>query len=654
MPERERAAPPSPEQTRDQWRDRQGADAVLRRLLETNLQGIFVLDDGARVVEANDAFLRVSGFSRDELRAGRIDWLALIDPRDRARAEASRDQLLAGSDLAPVEVELQRPDGARVPLLVSATRLPGASSAVVFVQDLSESHRRAAVHQRLVARLQLLLDAAPVAIWTLDADGILTAAEGAQRFALSCAIGESCLEKWKDRPALVALLRRGLAGERLEARTTLGATTIDLKLLPLRGGGEQGEGPGAAGGAVEGLTCVTVDVTDQVRVAEDRTRLERDLAQLQRVGSVGMLAGGLSHEFNNLLVGVLANISAALQTAPDHPVAEGLRDGLASAQKAAELTRRLLSSGSAAPAQVRDLDVSMQVRELSPLLEASVPRRARLELALGAALPPVRGNPDQLGQALLALVAGAIDATAARGGVVRVSTSLAEVTEDGSEFVGGDRLPLGWYVQLAVEDDGPALDPRTQEHLFEPAFGGAPGSRTLGLAVVLGSVRALRGGVRLRSGEQGTRVELLLPAAEPGLPLPRLPPPAPVTSRVVLVVDDDAMVRRTSTRILEAMGLSVRQVASGDEAVRTLRDDPEPIGLVLLDFAMPGMNGEQTLRAIRAVRPGMPVLLCSGYSELDATWRLQAGELNGFVSKPFTSHQLQRAVLDLLEGTPQG
>lgn len=652
MPERERA-PPVPDQPREQWRERPGADAVLRRLLETNLQGIFVLDEAGSLIEANDAFLRVAGFSRDELRAGRLDWLTLVDPAQRARALASRDALFTRGELAPSEVELVRRDGARVPLLYSAARLPGGSGAVVFVQDLSESRRRAAAQERLETRLQLVLDAAPVAVWTLDADGVLAAADGAQRFPLGCAVGQSCLELWKDRPGLVALLRRGLAGESLESRITLGETTLNLRLRPLHATDSAGVGAGPAAvlPAIEGLTIVTTDVSQQVRVAEEHARLERHLTQLQRLESVGMLAGGLAHEFNNLLAGVLANLSGALQTAPDHPGAEALRDALGSAQRAAELTRQLLSSASGVPAAVRNLDVSAQVRELGPLLEASVPRRARLELALGAALPPVRGNPDQLRQALLALVAGAIDATAAQGGVVRVATALAEVAASASEFAGGDRLPPGWYVQLSVEDDGPALDLATQRQLFEPFFGGVPGGRTLGLAAVLGNVRALRGGVRLRSGAPGTRVEVLLPATdEPDRPHPQLLPPTPSASRTVLVVDDDAVVRRASLRILLAMGLPVLQAADGDEAVRLLRENPEPIGLVLLDFAMPGMNGEQTLRAMRALQPGLRVLLCSGYTQQDATWRLEEGELTGFVSKPFTSKELQRAVRYALEG----
>jgi two-component system, cell cycle sensor histidine kinase and response regulator CckA len=645
MPEEGRT-PLASEQTREQRRDRLSPEALLRQLLESNMQGVFLWDSDGTVVDANDAFLRISGFSRDELRAGMIDWLGLVPPGTLERARRSRRQLFETGLLEPTERELVRRDGSHAHVLLSGSRAPGNSSAIVFVHDLTESHRRESVIRSLESRLELVTEAAPVALWTAATDGTITQLAGGQWLGLEPGVGRSFFEQLHDRPELQLLARRALAGETIEGRVTFADRLLEVRLRPLRAQGPTGPGK------VEGVAGVAVDVTDGVRAAEERTRLETRLAQVQRRESVGMLASGLAHEFNNLLAGVLANVSAALQAAPAHPGGEALRDALSSAQRAAELTRQLLSTAAGAPAEVRNLDLSEQVRELRPLLEASAPQRIRLELELGSALPSVRGNPDQLRQALVALVAGATEASAPQVGRVRISTSLTEIS-GGEALAGADRLEPGWYVQLAVSDDGPALDTKAQRQLFDPFFHGVPGGRSLGLAAVLGNVRALRGGLRLHSGDAGTRVEVLLPAS--GVPdRPRLQPkpPPPATSRTVLVVDDNEVVRRAALRILKAIDIPARAASDGDEAVRILREDPEPVGLILLDFAMPGMNGEQTLRAIRELRPEVRVLLCSGYSEEAATWRLEAGELTGFLAKPFTARELQRAVRFALEGVP--
>jgi PAS domain S-box-containing protein len=624
------------------------ADALLRRLLESSLQGLFVCSGNERLVEANDAFLRICGRSRDELRRGDLEWSALVAPCNLRTYEQARERLHATGELAPFELLFSGTGGVAVPTLVSGTRLP--QGAAIFVHDLSEPKRRATALRQTERRLALLLEASHGALFSVAADRTLSFTSGGEHIGLShgASVGSSIDEALRERPALLALIGRALAGEAADARITEGGLSLDVKVRPLP---LQPDAP--PGAPAEGVAAVALDVTELVKASEERTRRERHFGQLQRLESVGLLAGGLAFEFNNLLAGVLGNLSSVLQSEPPHPHADALKDALASAQRASDLTRQLLSTARQSQGEARNVDLSTVVRELGPLLEAGTPRRARIAFDLGAALPAVRAHLDPLRQTLLSLVASAIDATATKGGLVRISTGLAEVAPGAGEMAGGDRLEPGWYVQLTVADDGPPLDAGAQQRLFEPFFDGLSGGRSLGLAAVLGHVRAVRGGVRLRSSEEGTRVEVLLPASdEPDPQQPGLSPPPPSASRTVLVVDDDAVVRRAAVRIVESMGLKAREAKNGDEAVKILTDDPSPVGLVLLDFAMPGMNGDQTLRALRALRPGVRVLLCSGYTEEDATWRVEKGELTGFVPKPFTAKDLQRAVRYALEGDP--
>ncbi len=624
------------------------ADAILRRLLESSLQGLFVCSGNQRLVEANDAFLRICGRSRDELRRGELEWSALVAPCNLPTFELARERLRAAGELAPFELLFSGTGGVAVPTLVSGTRLP--QGAAIFVHDLSEPKRRVAALRQTERRLALLLEASHGALLSVASDRTLTFSSGGELVGLraGASVGASIDEVLRERPALLGLVGRALAGEASDARITEGGLSLDVKTRPIP------RQPDAAPGTpAEGVAVAVINVTELVRANEERTRRERHFGQLQRLESVGLLAGGLAFEFNNLLAGVLGNLSSVLQSVPAHPHADALKDALASAQRASDLTRQLLSTARQSQGEARNVDLSTVVRELQPLLEAGTPRRARIAFDLVAALPAVRAHLDPLRQTLLSLVASAIDATATKGGLVRIATGLAEVGPGAGEMAGGDRLEPGWYVQLTVADDGPPLDAGAQQRLFEPFFDGLTGGRTLGLAAVLGHVRAVRGGMRLRSSEEGTRVEVLLPSSDEADPQqPGLSPPPPSESRAVLVVDDDAVVRRAAVRIIEGMGLTTREARNGDEAVKMLTDDPAPVGLVLLDFAMPGMNGERTLRALRALRPGIRVLLCSGYAEEDATWRVEKGELTGFVPKPFTAKDLQRAVRFALEGDP--
>jgi two-component system, cell cycle sensor histidine kinase and response regulator CckA len=622
------------------------ADLLLRRLLESSLQGLFLCSERFVLVEANDAFLRVCGRSRDELRRGELEWPALVAPAHREVFEQAREKLRATGELQPLELLFRGPGGHPVPTLVSGTRLP--QGCAVFVQDLSESKRRAAALRQSERLLSLLLESVKGAVFTVGPDRTLVAATPGRTLGLAAGtgVGSPVDEALRDRPQLRQVIARAFEGASADAHLLESGVALEVKARPLP------QDEPALGSGVGGVTGVAVDVTDLHRAHEERVRRERHFTQVQRLESVGLLATGLAFEFNNLLAGVLANLSSVLQASPVHPAAEALKDAMHSAERAAGLTKQLLATARHSQGPARNVDLSSMVRELSPLLEAATPRRARIVFELGSALPPVLAHLDPLRQTLLSLVASAIEATTSKGGVVRVATGLAEVLPGSGEMmVGGDRLSPGWYVQLTVADDGSGLDPAGQRSL--PDSDATAQGRTLGLTAVLAHVRAVRGGVRVHSDDDGTRVEVLLPTSdEPEVEHPDISVPPPSPSRSVLVVDDDAVVRRAAVRIIEAMGIEAREARDGDEAVALLERDPSPLGLVLLDFAMPGMNGEQTLRALRAKRPNLRVLLCSGYTEEDATWRLEEGELTGFVPKPFTAKELQRAVRFALEGNP--
>ncbi len=368
---------------------------------------------------------------------------------------------------------------------------------------------------------------------------------------------------------------------------------------------------------------VTTSVLAEAQLLEERRRLQEWLAQEQQLEGLGVLASGLAHTFNNLLTGILANASASLHALPPGADASALEDSVTSASRAAQLARQLLRNALPAPAETPLVDLSARLREMASLLGAVLPQPARLELDLAEALPGVRIDPAQLRRVLLPLVTGAIEATRSQGGVIRISTRLVELAADHT-LLGGDWLEPGWYVGVRVFDDGPALAsaalaalqssiaPDRQARAEPPALDG----RALGLLAVLGSMRARLGGVRLQSASgAGSTIELLYPVSSAPPPQrPLVAPAEPAPTREVLLIDDDPIVRRAAARILRSRGLAIAQASSGDEAMELLRSGAIHPGAVVLDFAMPGMNGGQTLRALQQLRPAMRIILCSGYS----------------------------------------
>ncbi|MHC4579622.1 MAG: response regulator, partial [Planctomycetota bacterium] len=268
---------------------------------------------------------------------------------------------------------------------------------------------------------------------------------------------------------------------------------------------------------------------------------------------------------------------------------------------------------------------------------------------------PVEGDPAQIRQVVMNLLTNASEAIGADAGDIIVSSGVMEA--DG-EYLrateAGERLKPGRYVFVEVTDTGCGMDAATRARLFEPFFTTKFEGRGLGLAGVLGIVRGHRGGLHVASAlGRGTAVRLLLPCAAlpatPAAPEPLVSAPgqAPET---ILVVDDEDLVRDVSCSLLEAAGHRVLSAAHGAEALQMLREHGAEVDGVLLDMTMPGLSVEETFAALREMRPGLPVILTSGYEQSEVLDRLTRHEATAFVHKPFTPEQLTSALHHLMRG----
>ncbi len=435
----------------------------------------------------------------------------------------------------------------------------------------------------------------------------------------------------------------------------------DVQARAVRDGGEEwvmhawGQAVVDSTGVVERMSGVAQDVTDRVEAEEHQRRLEAQLRQSQKMEALGQLTGGVAHDFNNLLTVILGNLDEIRDTLRGQPPALELIDEIqAAARRAADLTQRLTAFSRQQPLQPRVVDVNRLITGLEVLLRRTLGASISIEVIRGAGLWPCEVDPAQLENAVLNLALNARDAMPS-GGKLTIETANARVDREYAEQ--HEELKPGQYVLVAVTDDGAGMSEAVLSRAFDPFFTTkGPGQGTgLGLSMVYGFVKQSGGHVKLYSelGE-GTTVKIYLPRSMAQLEYEdRTRGSAPdVRGRgeVILVVEDEPNVRALTVRMLERLGYAVLVAEDGPSGLQVLENHPE-IELLFTDVVLPGgMNGAQLAELGRKIRPNLPVLYTSGYTEnaIIHHGRLDPGvEL---LEKPFTRAALAQRLRAMLRG----
>ncbi|MEZ6187948.1 MAG: response regulator [Planctomycetota bacterium] len=403
-------------------------------------------------------------------------------------------------------------------------------------------------------------------------------------------------------------------------------------------------------GAITHFHGYVIDCTSHVAAQEKNFQLEQQLLHAQKLESLGVLAGGLAHDFNNVLTGIMGHTSVARQElSSEHALRVPLARIDALAQQAADLCAQLLAYSGRGQFVVHPLDLRRVVRDVKGMLRVAVSKKATFELDIPEALPPVLGDRAQLQQIVMNLVGNASDALGQGGGTIRLSLAADELDGGDALFPGTGELEPGRYVRLTVADTGCGMSPEAQERLFDPFFTTKVTGRGLGLAAVLGILRGHGGGIRLKSREgAGSRFDLFFPVCEGEVEdEPETAEDSDlseVPSGVALLVDDEPVVRRTGRLLLTSLGFDVELAVDGLEAVEKVRAHGERYAFVLLDMTMPKLGGRETLRELRALEPRLPVILSSGFSRDEA---IQSEDDRGaleFLQKPYRVEQLAATI----------
>ncbi|MDK1491245.1 PAS domain S-box protein [Sinorhizobium sp. 7-81] len=392
--------------------------------------------------------------------------------------------------------------------------------------------------------------------------------------------------------------------------------------------------------------------TGFIRDLTSRQRIEEELRQAQKMEAVGQLTGGLAHDFNNLLTVITGNLEMIEARLQDERLKGFLREAQAAADDGAKLTAQLLAFGRRQPLNPKLVDVGELVTNFSKLLTRTLGETIDLSTIVNGSSNLALIDVSQLQNSLLNLGLNARDAMQ-DGGRLTIEISTTILGRDYALMY--PEIRMGHYVLVAVTDTGVGMTEDVRRHAFEPFYTtkGTGAGTGLGLSMVYGFVKQSGGHIQLYSElDRGTSVRIFLPAARGESQLAQIgadenaaPEPIPTGHETILVVEDDARVRRVVVSRLRDAGYSVIEAEAGAQALQLLAEHPE-VSLVFTDMIMPGgMNGGELAQHVRSLRPNVKTLLTSGYAEPNAA----GGAAGSWLQKPYTARELAVRLRELLD-----
>jgi len=605
------------------------SDPSLYLLFERSPIGMYRTSEDGSFRYCNPALARLLGYTVDELMTKNLDRDIYVDATARS-ALIAKYRPLGVVDGAEVEWRTREGRILTVQIWGHVVESEQGASYDASVLDVTELKRQREDLERTAKILAQVVRQMPAIYWIVDRDLRILRTGGAIFDVLGYAperfVGATLQSVHRHEPGSVdpaEFHHRAIAGEACSYDTEYRGKQLTVTVTPYR----------TADGVIVGAIGTSLDVTHS-------RLLERRMVDAQRAESLGVLAGGLAHDFNNLLVAVIGNADLALREIPNGTPGRHAIDNIRDAGlRAAELTHQLLTYAGRGGVGTTRVFPSEIIDELLRITAASTPDNITITADISPALS-VRGDPAQLRQVMMNLVTNARDALTEGG---RVEISARAVRHDGLPHADDIIMAsAGAYVALEVTDNGPGMDSETRRHVFEPFFTTKDHGHGLGLAAALGIVRAHGGGMRLQTSVgNGATFVVLWPAAHTAPE--RVPAPPPVTAgRTILVIDDEDLVRDVVARMIEDLGYATLTAPDGATGLAML--ESAAVDAVLVDMTMPRMSGAAVIEAVRARRPRMPCILCSGFDR-DGRGPARA---DAYLPKPFRIDVLERTLAKLL------
>jgi len=616
--------------------------SIVATVAETVAEPLLVLDSMMRVRTANKAFYRVFRTTPHDAEGQRLYSLSNARWDILALRDLLEHLLPDNHPFQDLEIEQDFPGvGYRV-LLLSGRQLDGFPLILLAIDDLTDRRER---DLRLAAIVESSDDA--IASKTLDGT-IVSWNSGAERiygYAAHEMIGRPIATLAphgyeEEMSAIMERIRRGEKVNHFETkRQRKDGKLIDVSVTvsPIQG----------RNGVITGASMVARDITELKR------RREEDLAK-HKLESLGRLADGITHNFNNLLGGILASAQLALtESDTGSPVVDELQKISAATIRGAEIIRQLMIYCGKEGLAFELVDLSLLIEEMLQLLQVSISKHISLKMDLGKDLPAVEAAPQQIREIVMNLVTNAAEAIGERDGVIRVSTALVKVGTH-SDVPNAENLTQCNYLALDVSDTGCGITLEVQAKLFDPFFTTKGAGRGLGLALIQGIVRAHGGTIHVRSAlGQGTTFQVTLPCAgkitEAHGEIPTaIAEQFEPRSATILVVEDEELLRLSISKALQKRGFSVVEASDGSAAMDLIHANTEGINVVLLDFTLPGLSSREVFEETQRIQPDLKIVLTSAYSKETVEASFAGLRVAHFIRKPFQLDGLMVVLNDVL------
>ena len=635
------------------------SEAQYREIFNASIDGMALWDESGRIADVNPAFLELHGFARAEIEGA--DCSVIIPPEGRESCMRLVHTALAG-ERSQGEHVMRHKSGLLRNMEIRAipVRYRGSPHALTLVRDITERKRTEAALRASAAQYRAMFDAWEDALVLRDAKfRIVDVNTTYEKFTGRKREEVLGIDRVIANPPGVdervkALHGRALVGESIQLETELlnvNGTRRDLELrgVPMRHQGEPH------------VLYIGRDISARKRAEAERAVLETQLRQSQKMEAIGQLTGGIAHDFNNILQGIIGYVVLAQecqQESDDPRIGRYLDRAHAAADRAGNLIKQMLTFSRGQRGERLPLSPMPLVEEATQILRSTLPSTIDLRVLADKDVPAILVDPIQFEQVLLNLGINARDAMNNEGDI-EVRTRIADVHD--AVCASCRQRVAGFFVELAVRDSGPGIPSHIMERMFEPFYttkevGKGSG---MGLAMVHGIVHDHGGHILIDSAlGEGTAIRVMFPRGDADSTPARDRSATQLVGSSdveldghVLVAEDDVDVRELLVDLLHSWGIDVTPAVNGGEALTLFEGDAQRFDLLLTDLTMPGMTGVALARAVTRLRPGMPVLLCTAFSEDFRDDEINDAGVQDVLRKPINPAELRACLARLLSTT---
>jgi len=621
----------------------------MQTLFEVNGSGMLVVSSTRQILQVNRQFCNLFGYSREEL-VGQSAQVLHVDQQHYEAWAPRFQEAKAGFPIASADYPWRRKDGSVFWCFFAGVKmqLPSGESGVLWnVIDITE---RKKIEEQLYLML-FSINAANEGFFLADENGAIRFVnDGACRRLgysreelLSMRVFDidpvESAEKW---PEFWQYLMEH------------GSRTIET-VHRAKNGTEFPVEVSISSVAYNGISYVcglSRDITERIRAEDEKSKLESQLRQSQKMEAIGTLAGGIAHDFNNILAVIMGYAELTLYETPEtDPRRNKLGEIIKASNRAKDLVRQILDFSRKAERTKKPLLIAPFLKETLKMVRASIPSTIVIEEKISAVDSTVLGDQSQLHQVIINLCTNAFHAMEEQGGTLSITLDSLQLGREEAAGIGGAE---GRFVRLIVADSGCGMSPALQSRIFEPYFttkGVGKGSG-MGLAVVHGILRSHGGLMRLTSQEgKGSSFEVFLPAIEQPV-MEKVEEEGsfcpPGTERI-LAVDDEPAITETVKQWLGRLGYTVTTSNNSVEALAMVRENPSGFDLIITDQSMPFMPGSELAKEILAIRPDLPIILCTGYSAILTKDKAREIGIKSYAYKPLQGNELARLVRQVLD-----